>query len=78
MSDKILCGSFIRSGSGFEYSHMDGKMAASWPIQFMEGTRHGIKQKKNMVTEDDKKKNRMYMILNGSVQLINSLNNRVS
>jgi hypothetical protein len=23
MSDKILCGSFIRSESGFEYSHMD-------------------------------------------------------
>jgi hypothetical protein len=44
----------------------------------MEGTRHGIKQKKNMVTEDDKKKNKKYMILNGSVQLINSLDARVS
>jgi hypothetical protein len=31
-------------------------MAASWSIQFTEGTRHGIKRKKNMVTEDDKKK----------------------
>jgi hypothetical protein len=31
-----------------------------------------------MVTEDDKKKNRKYMILNGSVQLINSLDSRVS
>jgi hypothetical protein len=46
MSGKILYGSFIKSGSGFENSHMDDKMAASWPIQFREGTRHGIRRKK--------------------------------
>jgi hypothetical protein len=34
---------------------MDGKMAASWPIQFTEGT---DKTKKNMVTEDNKKNKR--------------------
>jgi hypothetical protein len=60
--------SFIRSGC--EYSYMDGKMAASWPIQFKEGMRQKI-----MVTEHDKKKKKLrkYIILNGLVQLINSL-----